>query len=259
MVIYSNMEIQKIEDVINRLSEIIDNCKNSGNKAGYFAALYKRMTIAVRNNISNNQFEDGARMEKLDVVFALRYLDAYDAYFARQNCTHSWQFTFDCCGDDDLIVLQHLLLGVNTHINLDLAIATATVAPGNSIYALHNDFNKINDLISSLMDDIEESLCKVWMPMRMLLKATDGKQDAVLNFSVEKARDASWANAVLLANMDVAQHPAYIDEVDAVVKNIAMKIKSPGFLTEMLLKGIRLTEYDDVDRTIGLIETTVVN
>jgi hypothetical protein len=109
------------------------------------------------------------------------------------------------------------------------------------------------------MDDIEESLCKVWMPMRMLLKATDGKQDAVLNFSVEKARDASWANAVLLANMDVAQHPTYIDEVDAVVKNIAMKIKSPGFLTEMLLKGIRLTEYDDVDRTIGLIETTVVN
>lgn len=59
--------------------------------------------------------------------------------------------------------------------------------------------------------------------------------------------------------MDVAQHPVYIDEVDAVVKNIAMKIKSPGFLTEMLLKGIRLTEYDDVDRTIGLIETTVVN
>lgn len=84
--------------------------------------------------------------------------------------------------------MQHLLLGVNTHINLDLAIATATVAPGNSIYALHNDFNKINDLISSLMDDIEESLCKVWMPMRLLLKATDGKQDAVLNFSVEKAR-----------------------------------------------------------------------
>lgn len=87
MVIYSNMEIQKIEDVINRLSEIIDDCKKNGNKAGYFAALYKRMTIAVRDNISNNQFEDGARMEKLDVVFALRYLDAYDAYFAHQNCT----------------------------------------------------------------------------------------------------------------------------------------------------------------------------
>jgi hypothetical protein len=251
------MQIQKIGDVISRLSQIIDDCKKNGNKAGYFAALYKRMTTAVQDNIHQDQFEDGERMEKLDVVFAQRYLDAYNAYFSRQSCTHSWQFTFDCCRDDDLIVLQHLLLGVNTHINLDLAIATAAVAPGNSIYALQNDFNKINDLIASLMDDIEESLCKIWAPMRMLLKIADGKQAAVLNFSIEKAREASWASAVLLANMETAQQPAYIDEIDGLVKNIAMKIHSPGFITGILLKGIRLTEFDDVVRTINLIGTTV--
>ena len=87
--------------------------------------------------------------------------------------------------------MQHLLLGINTHINLDRAIAAAEVAPDNCIHALQNDFNKINSLISSLTDDIQECLCEVWAPMRMLMKIANGKQIAVLNFSIDKAREAS--------------------------------------------------------------------
>ncbi|MEO8117494.1 MAG: DUF5995 family protein, partial [Bacteroidota bacterium] len=139
-----------IQDIINDLTTIVLQCETSGNKAGYFAALYKRMTVAVLENINAGNFEDGPRMEKLDVVFAQRYLNAYSAYFSQQPCSLSWKNAFDASMDNSLIVLQHLLLGINTHINLDLAIAAAEVAPGNSIYAMHNDFNKINSLISSL-------------------------------------------------------------------------------------------------------------
>jgi len=187
------------------LTQIIEQCKTSGNRAGYFAALYKRMTIAVRDGINTNKFDDGARMEKLDMIFAQRYLNAYKSYFSKQTCSLSWQFAFDACADNSLIVLQHLLLGINTHINLDLAIAAAEVAQGNSINALQNDFNSINNLIGSLVDDIQECLCEVWFPMRMLMKVANGKQIAVLNFSIDKAREASWSNALLLANMNEAQ------------------------------------------------------
>ena len=192
------MQIQNIQDVIDQLTQITEKCKASQNRAGYFATLYKRMTVAVRDGINANQFEDGGRMEKLDIIFAQRYLDAYSAYYAKQPCSHSWQLAFDCCTDNSLIVLQHLLLGINTHINLDLAIASAEVAPGDSIHALQNDFNRINSSISSLINDIQECLCEVWAPMRMLMKITDGKQMAVLNFSIDKAREASWASAVHL-------------------------------------------------------------
>jgi hypothetical protein len=41
-------------------------------------------------------------------------------------------------------------MGINTHINLDLAIAAALTSPGTAIYSLEKDFNKINDVISSL-------------------------------------------------------------------------------------------------------------
>ena len=168
------------------------------------------------------------------------------------------QTVFDGCADNSLIVLQHLLLGINTHINLDLSIAAAQTCSGNSIYALQNDFNHINSSIASLISDVQECLCDVWFPMRFLTKIADGKQIVVLNFSIDKARDVSWANAVLLANMTTGQRNAYIQQLDTSVNLIGNKIKSPGMFTAFLLKFVRMTEYDNVVRTINLIDTTVV-
>jgi uncharacterized protein DUF5995 len=54
MILYSIMQIQTIQDVINQLSQIEQQCTSSKNKAGYFAALYKRMTVAITENINAN-------------------------------------------------------------------------------------------------------------------------------------------------------------------------------------------------------------
>lgn len=253
------MQIKTIQDVVTQLTQITEHCKLSANKAGYFAALYKRMTLAVKEDIANNRFQDGARMEMLDIVFAQRYFDAYTNYYSKKPGTLSWQTTFNCCPDDSLIVLQHLLLGINTHINLDLAIAAAIIAPGSSIYDLQQDFYRINDIISSLLDDVQECLAQVWLPMRLLEKIADKKHEAALNFSTEKARSVSWANAVLLANMDENQRTDYISHLDKSVALLANKIKSPGIAAGFLLRTIRATEYDEVARTINLIDTTVVD
>jgi len=252
------MQINNIQEVVNALIQIVHDCESSKNKAGYFAALYKRMTIAVLGNIQAGNFDDGARMERLDIVFAQRYLQAFNSYFSNANCTVSWKQAFDACKDDSLIVLQHLLLGINTHINLDLAIAAAEVAPGDSIYAMHNDFNRINLLIGSLMGDIQECLSQIWLPMRVLAKIANGKQDAVLNFSIDKARDASWASAIMLAHMNDIQRAAYIQHLDWTVSELANKIKSPGFAAGFVLRAIRGTEFDDTAHTIHLVNTIVV-
>jgi hypothetical protein len=252
------MEIQNIQGVMSQLTQIEQHCAATQHKAGYFAALYKRMTAAVINGINTNQFEDNARMDKLDTIFAQRYVDAYNCYYAKSPCSTSWKTVFDCCADDSLIVLQHLLLGINTHINLDLAIAAAAVAPGDAIHALQNDFNHINALIASLVADVQECLCEIWFPMRVLTKIASGEQTAVLNFSIDKARDVSWANAVLLAHMPNDQSNAYIQQMDTAINDIGNKIKSPGTWTVFLLKLIRNTEYGDVARIINLIDTTLV-
>ena len=41
-----------------------------------------------------------------------------------------WQVAFERGRTGDHVILQHLLLGINAHVNLDLAVAAAEIAPG---------------------------------------------------------------------------------------------------------------------------------
>ena len=252
------MPLQTIDAVIQALTVIVEDCERTQNRSGYFAALYKRMTMAVKSGIDNGAFMDGNRMEKLDVTFAARYLDAYEAYRKGEACSTSWKYALDGCTNESLTVIQQLILGINTHINLDLAIASAVVAPGDSIHDLQTDFNRINEVIASLFDDVQESLEEVWPPMRLLRRVGQTQQTDVLNFSIGAARKTAWVNAVILAGANDAGQHAYIQEMDAMVYRIAQRVIRPGVLSETLLRVIRETEYDDTARTIRLIDTTVV-
>ena len=184
------MPLNTIDDVVTALTLIVKNCEQARSRSGYFAALYKRMTIAVKEGIAAGSFDNGARMEKLDVNFASRYINAYEAYSKNEACSTSWKYAFDSCVNESLTVIQQLILGVNTHINLDLAIASAITAPGNAIYDLEKDFNRINDVIASLFDDVQQSLEEVWLPMKLLKRIGHTQQTDVLNFSIGAARKA---------------------------------------------------------------------
>ena len=67
-------EIQTIDAVIEALGRIIQDAKIAENPMGYFPALYQKVTIKVKEGIAEGFFENGPRMERLDVVFAKRYL-----------------------------------------------------------------------------------------------------------------------------------------------------------------------------------------
>lgn len=249
---------QNISDVVAVLKQIVQQCKAQHSRSGYFAALYLRMTQAVQTGIQKGMFDDGPRMEKLDVIFAKRYLNAFAAYGLKQKCSGSWQWAFDGCTNASLTVIQQLMLGINTHINLDLAIAAAHTCPGAAINGLQQDFNRINDVIGSLVDDIQQSLEGVWPPMKLLARIAGGRQESVLNFSIDTARKTAWANATMLAHMNALQQQAYIEKMDAMVKEVGKKIVNPGIVASFTLKLIRKSEYEDVARIINLIETTVV-
>lgn len=185
-------------------------------------------------------------MVRLDVVFANRYLQAWHARQAGQPTTRSWQRAFEAA-DRPHIILQHLLLGINAHINLDLAIAAAQTAPGGSIHALATDFNRINDVIGSLAGSMQNRLANLCPPMHLLSQLAAGREKAVLNFSIAKARQAAWANAVILAELTEPddQHIAHMDQVVAL---LATRIEQPGGWTRWLLPIIRWWEEKDVEK-----------
>ena len=75
-----------VDDVLHNIEKIIDWAIKAESHIGYFAALYKRITLAIRDAVNDRAFDDGPRMEKLDVAFAQRYFDALNAYFYPHEC-----------------------------------------------------------------------------------------------------------------------------------------------------------------------------
>ncbi len=109
------------------------------------------------------------------------------------------------------------------------------------------------------MDDVQHSLEKVWFPIRFVNCIANRQNRAVLNFSIGIARKTAWANAVLLAGIDEVAKASHIAAMDRMVRRVGDRIIRPGFWPQLLLRVIRITQYDDVARTIRLIDTTVVD
>ena len=244
------MQANSIDEVIGFLDSIIGDCRARASRLGYFACLYQKMTKGIRQAIQDSLFEDGARMVKLDVCFANRYLEAYSLYASGRKPTASWQTAFDSAATDKLTVLQHLLLGINAHINLDLGIAAAKISTRDTISGLANDFNKVNEVIGTLFAEVQGSLAKIAFPMYFIKKINPHKMNAVLNFSIGKARETAWGNALLLAEIGEAGEQKIINATDQVVFKVAGAIQNPGMLMSMLLKWIRWTESKDISRNI---------
>ena len=238
--------IQSIDEVIEILKDIIHQSQVNNDPLGYFAALYKKVTVKVKEGIANNSFDNGPRMEKLDVIFASRYIDAYYAYQNNKPVTQSWEKAFKLSRKYWPIVLQHLLIGMNAHINLDLGIAAAEVMKGKDIENLKGDFDKINGILSSLVHDVENDLSEIWPTLNKILKWTGKVDDFLVDFSMELARDGAWDFAVEVANSPNEKVATIINLRDESVAKIGNLITNPGWIVSVLLKIIRLGEKGSV-------------
>lgn len=247
-------EARTIDEVLQQLDQIIAWCRQNNSRLGYFPALYRKVTLRVKEGIADNFFEDGSRMERLDVLFAKRYLTAFDARRNGKPATKAWEVAFNASHDRWAIVLQHLLLGINAHINLDLGIAAAETAPGHAIHGLKTDFERINQILASLVDDVQSALTNVW-PMLRLLDWIAGRDDEkVINFSIDVARRSAWLAATHLAFLDGAVHASAIVALDEAVASVGDSIQHPGPIVGTVTHCIRLGERGAASEIISILQ-----
>lgn len=243
-----------IDDVIKRLDEIILWAEQHQSPMGYFAALYRRMTIAVKEGILQNKFDNGPRMEKLDIIFAKRYFEAFDNYQKNKPITKSWEIALNSIKSDKITVIQHLLLGINAHINLDLGISASEISNKSDILNLENDFKQINTIISGLLDDTKLRLSKIWLPFRIFTKLLDTESDGIINFSIKVARTFSWENAKQLTFIEPLKKPNLITGIDKNVELLGNKIANPSTFTKSILWLMRLGELGNVAEKIRILK-----
>lgn len=247
---------QNIDEVIAKLEAIIASCALTNNRAGYFAVLYHRVTCKIKECIANKDFEDGERMERLDVLFANRYIAAYEAWAAGLEPSASWKIAFETTSVNLPLVLQHLLLGVNAHINLDLGLAAVETMKDKGIAGIQKDFYSINKVLGDLVAACEACMEKV-NPLLKLLHLKWFRYDEMLvEFSINTARDGAWdfANEIYgKQGSDYAQCLATRDQRIAELGSIIARPK--GILLRSVIQVIRLFERKKISDVIHLLGT----
>ena len=248
------MPAHHIDEVIQNLDRIIDWAAANKSRLGYFPALYRKVTLQVARGISQGQFDEPSRMERLAVSFANRYLEAFGQYRQGQSVSACWRLSFETATAWWPIVLQHLLLGINAHINLDLAVAAAETSPGPALPALKNDFNRINSILAALVEDVKTELTAVWPLLGLLDRLSGHSDDVLIHFSMTKARDCAWQAAERLAAANPADHDDLVKQLDNRVLALGGLVRRPGFLAGATTRLIRLGERKTVSEVIEILK-----
>lgn len=252
------MSAQNIDEVIVRLDEAIARARRERSRLGFFATLYRNVTIKVKEGIRDGFFEDGPRMERLDVTFAGRYLDALEAYRRGEPTSACWRVSFEAASAWRPIILQHLLLGMNAHINYDLGISAAEVCPGAELPALRGDFDRINGVLAGMLAKVQHDVEELSPWIKFLDQISDDKvEDAVINWSLTKARDCAWNVATRLAASNPEQSAGYLAKLDHDVALLGGLVRRPvGVFVKLGLLVIRLRETNDVPHAIDVLSQT---
>jgi hypothetical protein len=246
------MTVNTIDEVLAAMDVNIQRALDEGSRLGYFAALYRRVTRAVKEGIAKGQFADGPLMEKLDVVFASRYLDALAAYQKGEPCSRCWRLAFDACKDDSRLILQHLLAGMNAHINLDLGVASAQVSPGDQITHLKPDFDQINNVLAAQVGAVESEMGTLSPLIANLSLVGLESETSVINFNIDTARKVAWFTAERLADEPDILREWTIDGLDLAVSVEGRAILYPPCKGDALA-AIRKMEVQDVRRVIEIL------
>ncbi len=208
------MPATTIDGVIDRLQDLIDECITTRSRLGYFAALYKRMTMAVKDGMKRGVFDDNARIEALDVMFANRYLATRAQYLAGELQGVCWLQAYGAAQSDAHVVLQQLLVAMNPHIMLDLGVAAARTCPGAELAGLAKDFATINAVIYDLMPVVDAELDAL-SPVSATIDHTIGRfKDKAIFGAMEKGRTTAWDFAKALSTMTLPQQALRIGARD---------------------------------------------
>jgi hypothetical protein len=247
------MPIESIDGVLAALNTIIDDARANASRVGYFAALYRRVTQSVKDGIAAGRFQNGPLVERLDIVFANRYLDALAQFQAGRQPSRSWAVALEATSDRFPLILQQLLVAMSAHINLDLGIATAAVAPGDQLPGIQADFDQINGVLAALVGTVEQEIGEVSPAIHLLEQLGLRTETSIINFDLQRARDLAWHTAQTLAVTPADQLTAAIELLDFGVAAFGQLLIHPPAPIPLKLAPIRLPESNDVGHIIDVL------
>lgn len=241
-----------IPDVVGEMDRLLDQQLEEDDPRGYFTCVYRAVTLRIGHGVVSGEFDDAERMERFDVLFAGMYLDAVDAHAADRPLSASWRAALDA-PVRWRVALQHLLVGMNAHINLDLGVAAVRAQGDAPIADLHADFERLNDILASMVDLVQAALGTV-SPWTAYVDRLAGVRDECLaTWSIGVARGGAWRLAERLAAAPPASHDLLIAARDRKVAVLGSRLITPSLPVRLAAAAAYLRETRDLRKVVDAI------
>jgi hypothetical protein len=249
-----------VEGAVERLGELATRLRARGDRRAVFLTIYERMTRAVRNGIDGGRFADADWMRDYTITFANHYRRAFRAFERGRlrAVPDPWRVAFGTAGRADRLVVQDAFLGVNAHINYDLALALRDVGIDADRERKYADHLAIDGILARLVDAQQTALADLYAPAVDDIDRALGRVDESLTlYSLTEGRQQAWRMAVVLSDAPwSAVRTLARRTLQTTATGAAFLVRGPG-LDPGLVAQLRAAERDrlDLETVLARLET----
>jgi hypothetical protein len=225
--------------VLARMTALVDHWEGAQDRRAIFLGCYRLLTLNMLDAIEAGRFQDDAWVARLLQGFAGYYFAALDRFDQNNPDTPAvWRLAFDATRDADVTTLQHLLLGVNAHINFDLVFALYDqLAPewdglsAEQRALRHADHELVNRIIGETVDAVQDQVIDRHSPWFDFVDKLLGPVDEWLtSHLISHWREEVWVNAIRYLELTTPEERAvlrqHIQQQALRLGNDMLKIRS---------------------------------
>ncbi len=222
-----------------RMAGLIRGWEAAGDRRAIFLSCYAMMTRNMLTALDSAGFHDPAWVRDLLERFADYYFRALELAERGDPATPAaWRLVFEAAAAGRGHVLQHLLLGVNAHINYDLVLCLDDVLAAEwpalspaARQARYEDHCHVNDVIIRTIDAVQDQVVERYAPMMEVVDAAFGPLDEwLIGRTIAHWRDDVWQHALeRLAQPEAGREAVRIRvEDDSVARGHLIRLERVG-------------------------------
>jgi hypothetical protein len=194
-----------MRDTVLAMDELIARWGDTDQRS-IFARAYREMTFSMLDAVAAGEFEDGEWVDRLLERFAEYYFESVALHTSDPDrCPAVWRAAFDATVEGVLSPLRVLFLGINAHINYDLALCVADVMgdwadlDDSARASRQTDYRRVNSVIRRTVDAVQRKVVEPIAPVLAVVDLLMGPVDEWL-FSALIAdwRHDTWDDAVAI-------------------------------------------------------------
>ena len=195
---------ESVEDTSTRLEQLETMLLEQSDRRAVFLTIYTEMTRETIRSIESGAFNDPNWMKQYLVRFAEYYRRAFRNYErgALADVPDPWIVAFGTALRGDALVMQDALLGINAHINYDLAVALSEIGLDPDRPEKYADHTRINEILYRLVSVQQELLSRQYAPGLSRVGERLGRlDDIVAGAGLRRAREHAWEVAALRSDV----------------------------------------------------------